>query len=872
MRTKRTKILTTALLAVLIISIAAVQFTTTNAAVEQIGAPQLTAWPTAPPSGVTPNVTIPTTAFISVSPNPIGQGQSVLINLWLEPPIAYQRFFSGYTITVTKPDNNTETIGPLNSYQGDATAWVQYSVDQLGIYKFKFTFAGNYLQAGWYYNGKYYATQADLPAGVSTGGMGFGGAASFQSAWYQGSTSPEVSLTVQQELVYSWPAAQLPTDYWTRPIPIENREWWVIGGHFPYTGVGGGEGWPANTNAYASNYKFTPYVEGPKTSHIAWMRQGALAGIAGGQFGYSSVGPGEGAYAGTPNIIFQGRAYQTITKPAATTVNGITYSQAVSVWQCYDIRTGQVYWEQTGITQPPTIITFNQVSSSVPGAGQTGQGTGTYSLVYIGSSRMIKYNPWNGAVTLNISLPVSSGTMYKDPYVLSVQDIGAAAGANRYKLINWTTTGTSTDFNTRIISNITYAFSSLGTVDYESNIAVTSASITPAGAGHALGQYLTAASLSTGQLLWNVTTNDIFFPSGLCADHGKVAIRVLGGWWDCWNLQTGQLLWQTAKPGEAGGEEYPWGDFGAYTIASYGGLVYDFSYAGFYALDWNTGKIAWHYPTPAMPFESATYPYMTLFSNSPQIADGVLYYANGEHSPTQPLTRGWRLWALNATSGEYLWDINGGGSAGAVADGYLTYDNRYDGYMYVFGKGESATTVSAPQASVTAGTTAIISGTILDQSPAQPGAACVSKDSMSTYMEFLHQQRPIDGFYHNVTVTGVPISIDVIDPNSNFFHLDTVTSDEKGNFAYAWTPEIAGTYKISATFVGDESYGTSWATTYAAVADAPTPAPTQEPVKLGESTNTLMMTVIAGVIAIIIAIAVIGVVIMSMLKKRPVLK
>jgi hypothetical protein len=856
---RRTKLFTAVFLAAtLLISVAAISFPV-YAKVEEIGAPQLTPWPTAPPSGVTPNVTIATTAFISISPNPIGRGQSVLINLWLEPPVQYNRFFSGYTITVTKPNNTTETIGPLNSYQGDSTAWVQYSVDQVGTYKFKFDFPGNYFKAGWYYNGIYYATTADLPPGTNTGGMGFGGPANLESAWYQSSTSPEVSLTVQEDPVLSWPAAPLPADYWTRPIPIENREWWVIGGHYPFTGVGGGTDWPANTNAYSSNYKFTPYVQAPKTSHIAWLRQGALAGIAGGQFGYRSVGPGESTYAGTPNIIFQGRAYQVITGPGGG-----------SLWQCYDIRTGELYWEQPAATsvqevfpgyfmtstQTPTAITFNEVGTSVPGAEQTGMGTGTYSLLYVGS-RLIKFDPWTGAATFNVSLPVSSGTIYNDPYVLSVQNLGAG----HYALINWTTTGSDTDFSKRIISNVSYPFSSLGSVDYEAGIAVSSGSITPAGAGHTLGQYLMAASITTGQLLWNVTTDDIFFPTGLCADHGKVTTRVLGGWWDCWNLADGKLLWQSAKPGTSGGEEYPWGDFGAYTIASYGGLVYDFSYAGFYALDWDTGKIAWNFTTPSAPFESATYPSMTLFSNSPQIADGVLYYANGEHSPTEPLARGWRLWALNATTGEYIWDISGGGSAGAVADGYLTYDNKYDGYMYVFGKGESATTVSAPQTQITAGTAAIISGTILDQSPAQPGAACVSKDSMSTYMEYLHMQRPIDGFYHNVTVTGVPVSIDVVDPNNNWFHLSTVTSDENGNFAYTWEPTIAGQYKISASFAGDDSYGSSWATAYATVNDAPPASATPIPLSLDATTSTLMMTMIAGIVAIILAVAIVGAII-----------
>ena len=158
--------------------------------------------------------------------------------------------------------------------------------------------------------------------------------------------------------------------------------------------------------------------------------------------------------------------------------------------------------------------------------------------------------------------------------------------------------------------------------------------------------------------------------------------------------------------------------------------------------------------------------------------------------------------------------------------------------MYVFGKGPSQTTVSTPQTAITTGATAIISGTILDQSPAQMGAACVSKDSMSTYMEFLHMQRPINGFYHNVTVTGVPVSIDVIDPNNNYFHLNTVTSDEKGNFAYSWNPSISGQYKITATFAGDESYGSSWATTYAIVSDAPAVLATPIPISLDNTTNT----------------------------------
>jgi len=113
-------------------------------------------------------------------------------------------------------------------------------------------------------------------------------------------------------------------------------------------------------------------------------------------------------------------------------------------------------------------------------------GAGSYSLMYLGSSRLIKYDPWSGAVRANISLPISSGTVYNDPFVLSVQG---------GRLINWTTTGSSTDFATRIISNISYPFSSIGTADYEKMIACSYGSITPPGAGSPQGQYIMGASL-----------------------------------------------------------------------------------------------------------------------------------------------------------------------------------------------------------------------------------------------------------------------------------------------------------------------------------------------------------------------------------------
>jgi hypothetical protein len=107
----------------------------------------------------------------------------------------------------------------------------------------------------------------------------------------------------------------------------------------------------------------------------------------------------------------------------AQIINGSTVVQTTSVWQCYDIRTGQIYWEQTGITQPPTVVMQNLVAGAVPGAEQTGMGAGSFSLAYISGNRYIRYDPYTGSVQLNITLPFASSTFYCDPYILNIQNM-----------------------------------------------------------------------------------------------------------------------------------------------------------------------------------------------------------------------------------------------------------------------------------------------------------------------------------------------------------------------------------------------------------------------------------------------------------------
>jgi hypothetical protein len=85
-----------------------------------------------------------------------------------------------------------------------------------------------------------------------------------------------------------------------------------------------------------------------------------------------------------------------------------------------------------------------------------------------------------------------------------------------------------------------------------------------------------------------------------------------------------------------------------------------------------------------------------------------------------------------------------------------------------------------------------------------------------------------------------------------------------GTFGYTWTPTTAGQYKITATFMGDDSYGSSWAQTYATVTNAPqaTVTPTATPAQ--QSSTDMYLA--GSTIAIIIAIAIVGLLI---LRKRP---
>ena len=530
--------------------------------------------------------------------------------------------------------------------------------------------------------------------------------------------------------------------------------------------------------------------------------------------------------------------------------------------RCYDIRTGAVYFEVPAASTTSTMFGFTFTTTLMPTAiayvtnaflevpGASAGKTYAAELLAISGGRLIKWNPWTGATTLNISVSPLTGTFHNqvEGYVL-----GVVSG----RLINWTTAGSSSDYKTRIVSNTTYSGSLPSLIDWNAGYGAAVSSNTPAAMGAWYGTSIAGYNLYTGERIWNTTVEDTCYSSSCSvADHGKVAVLMMGGYFLAWDLKTGKLAWKSEAM------DYPWSEpaFGAYSIQSAYGMLFREAYDGVYAFNWTDGKIVWKYKAPAgAAYES---PYIDeegkgvySFNTGATIADGKLWTYNTEHTESWPLTRGWGLHCINITDGTLVWKIGNPMSPGAVADGYLAAANSRDGYTYVYGKGKSATTVTAGPKAITLGDTVVLEGTVLDQSPAQPGTPCVSKDSMTTQMEYLHLQQPIAGIWNNVTMTGVPVSLDIFDPNNNTGHIETVVTDAySGTFGYAWEPEIAGQYKVTATFMGDDSYGSSFATTYVSVAEpeaTPTPVPVE---KAPDYTALLYGILVAVIIAIVIGL------------------
>jgi outer membrane protein assembly factor BamB len=386
-----------------------------------------------------------------------------------------------------------------------------------------------------------------------------------------------------------------------------------------------------------------------------------------------------------------------------------------------------------------------------------------------------------------------------------------------------------------------------------------------------MSDYTVQAGYSTvdGSLLWgpiwrSITPYTRMAPAAAAANGVYYEFTMETMSWRAISIKTGQVLW---GPIALDNTNDVYGYYSQSFIAAYG-AVYMTDLGGYvYAINATTGAKLWTFNTGYAGLETpyGVYPLYNLAV----AADGKIYVLGG-HVYSPPLYKNSKLYALNATTGELVWDIPSFVITNqpncALADGYLLMPNAYDNQLYCYGKGLSTTTVNAPETTQTLGAKILVKGTVTDQSPGQTsqgipakGSPAISDDSMTAWMEYLYMQQPMP-----TNATGVQVVIEVLDPNNNYHEVGRTTSDASGFYSLAFTPEVAGKYTIVARFAGSESYYSSSAETALNVENAPaaTPQPTQA------STSAADQYLLPGIVAIIIAIAIGFAITILVLRKR----
>jgi outer membrane protein assembly factor BamB len=627
----------------------------------------------------------------------------------------------------------------------------------------------------------------------------------------------------------------------------------------------------SGSNYLANRGKFNPYTTAPNSAHIIWTKELAFGGLVGGDFSTAGYYTGQSYESRlNPPIVMNGRIYYNTPDPPR-------YG-----FYCVDLRTGEELWFQNG-TGMPAVYMHNVVRWGAINLGQlyyynspnqhgvipylwsttgstwsifdaftgnwilnlenatTGLVSFTLSNTVFGpSGELLVYAldgsnnwlaMWNSSLAIPTANTTSTGAWHWRPDDVPGREIDWTKG------IQWNKTVPDVpgvQSITKIGDGVVYARVTLDTV--------------PPVAVHV------AYDATTGQQKWVqnrtgnlglVTTYSGLGPmgEGVYTEYVKETLQ-----WYGFDIDTGNQLWETDPYNTT-----DWAMYGAQATIAYGRL-FTTSYDGYvHCYNLTNGQLMWKYSTEKCGLETpyGNYP----FFGAVTIADGKAFATPGEHSPNHPLYRGQELLAIDVETGKLIWNITGmyenyRDMGLTIAEGYLVALNGYDNRLYCFGKGQTATTVSGSPEVSAHGDTVLIKGTVTDQSPEARGTAAVSDESMSAWMEYLYMQKPCPA-----NVKGVEVTLDTVDPNGNFVHIGTVTSDASGLFSHMFTPEVPGKYTIIATFAGSESYWSSYAETAIGVDEAPpATAPPEYPQPID---NTL--TIVGATIAIIIAVALVGI-------------
>jgi outer membrane protein assembly factor BamB len=761
----------------------------------------------------TPEWNIPTYAYLNVAPDPVGVGQTLLLTFWLDkvPPTSntiYGDRWQDFTIDVTKPDGSTQTLGPFTSDNVGA-AWAEFMPETVGVYSFQFSFPGQIL-----------SNENPAPGPVNE----------YVGDYYQPSISHIVEVTVQQDPIEPWPATPFPNDYWTRPINNMNPEWKAISGDWLMT---------SRDVPDSSVNSYNPYSTAPDSAHIMWTYPVAIGGVVGGDYTDTNYYTGmsyENKF--TNPVIMYGRLYFNMPLSTSAGIGGTV---------CIDLRTGETLWHQKDISisfgQEFDYMSPNQFGA-IPYLWSTGR---TYNV----------YDPDTGDWLFSFENATTGSTLYGPNgellvYILDGRNNWLALWNSTKAVMEYATnpwtwrplTVRTMDWGKGIQWNVTTnSYSSPAT----QSIAAVTDDIVLATTGSMMAGYSSQMEIGydarTGEELWvqNRSTPvgaTSWALMGSAGDGVYTEFYQSSTEWQGFDLYSGEQLWGPT-------ESYPRA-FGMYSWRSSNadGILYAIDYGGYlHAYNIQTGELEWDFFAGSSGIETP-YGAWPLNHPSPVIADGKVYVSSG-HGYNPPLFKGAKMYCVNATNGELIWSLLGFHSYNPmlIADGYLVAYNSYDGQIYCYGKGPTATTVTAPNVGVPLGSSIILSGTVTDVAAGTNqdalaarypnGVPAISDEDMSAWMEYLYMQQPKPN-----DLTGVSVHLTALDSNGNTQEIGTAVSDYLGNYAFDWTPPIPGMYTVTASFEGSASYYPSEAGASFVVSEAAAPAvtPTQPPTQTAAPT------------------------------------
>jgi hypothetical protein len=841
--------------------------------------------------------------YASVTPNVVGVNQEVVLVMWtadMPPDIGEisgevaggRAAWYDVGFYLTDPQGNTETL-TIDKTDPVGGGFIVYTPDQVGTY----------------------IVQAWFPKTEKDDGT--------NHRTYSAAESAEVTFTVQEDPVSPWPESPLPTGYWTRPINQASREWYVLGGNWLGTAGFMGSAALRPAGEYGGTTDRFVYGKGSESAHILWTKPYYVGGYMDERFGV--IGYQTGHYQGMSfeAIVINGKIYYAYRADAHQTEGYLVV----------DLYTGETI-EFRNTTMPSRAQIYNYESPNqhggyaymwitsgvtLPEGDISGTGKQTWEMMDAYTGRSICKVANVSATAAGFFFASGGGTeVYgKDGSILfyEVVNLGTSQAPNYYLRVwnntalvsmlgspagtsvwQWRPSGGAFDFGAGVKPLGYYVHD--GNTGFSLNVSIASTVGTTVQAiregeyiilgnpGSNDGTTVVKGKLQTfsleegkeGQKIGEVeftppstASNVSVSLTGVYPDDGVIcfeAQKLLKRWG--YSLETGALLWES--------DPEPQMNYYSMYDNYYKGMLLSPSWGGvILAYNITTGDIIWNYTASNVGFES---PYGNYPINIFAICDDKIYTLTGEHSISQPMYRGPNLRCINATTGEEIFKIlmfsaNGGASLGGqyaqLADGHILAYNFFDNEIYCFGKGPSATTVTAsPKVSVH-GTSVIIEGTVTDQTPtgrrntngmfdfSLKGTPAISDEDMGAWMEymFMQQARPENA-------KGVEVILETLDPNGNFYELGTTTSDINGNFAYMFTPEVPGEYQILARFEGSKAYGPSYASTYLGVDEAPqaTPTPPPPPQSIVET------YFVPGIVGVIIAVIAVGLVLMLMLRKR----